>query len=131
MQTTVDRLLVVSSLFLVVLTLIFSQFMDAQHFWQVQIRELKKELREAGLPPELSEEASKSQFGGHHKAQLRNARISSFLISVIIFITAYCVPIGIWTTSDWRLKSIIFAFIIALLSLGTYGALFAFGIVDP
>jgi hypothetical protein len=53
----IDRLLLISSLLLVVLTVVFAQFMDAEKFWRdkaitVELRLLEKPIEE-GLRKEL------------------------------------------------------------------------------
>lgn len=47
-----DRLLMISSIILVVLTVIFTQFMNAEKFWQGQAENVKIKLLEKGLTDE-------------------------------------------------------------------------------
>jgi hypothetical protein len=91
----IDRLLLISSLLLVVLTVVFAQFMDAEKFWRdkaitVELRLLEKPIEE-GLRKEL--ERKQSEFVGYQGEQKFYGRVFAGFMGLIVFFTAFCFPI--------------------------------------
>ncbi len=93
-----DRLLLISSLLLVVLTVIFSQFIDAERFWQGHAVDIEVKMIEKGLTDEEKKllDEKHAEFDGIHDKQRIYGRIFAGLMSFLLFVTVICSPIGVW-----------------------------------
>jgi len=129
----VDRILLISSILLVVLTVIFTQFMSAEKFWQGQVVQLEVKLLEQGLDQEFRKriEDKYKQFDEIHHKQKLYGRIFATLMSCLLIVTAVCFPIGRWNRSAAAIKFFTVILICGLCLLASIGLFFAFGLWSP
>lgn len=131
----VDRLLLISSFLLVVLTFVFSHFMNAEQFYEEKVIDLELQLKL--MEKNLNEQSVKflqdkiKKFDEFHRGQEAYTRIFAGLMGVLLLITAVCFPIGVWRNSTRFVKVLTFILMVKLTALGMMGFLFAFHIWRP
>lgn len=128
-----DRLLLASSLLLVVLTVIFSTFQSAEKFWQGQAIEIDIKLKEGGLSPiaEHDLREMEKRYDDDHHLQSAYGQVFAGIMAAVMLITAICFPIGVWNESTTILKVITVGFVSTLGLLGLFGLGFAVGCINP
>ncbi len=128
-----ERLLLASSLLLVVLTVVFSTFMSAEKFWQGQAIAIAVKQTEPGLTKSANDQLDdmRKRYDRDHQTQVIYRQVFAGLMSVVMLLTAVCIPIGIWTPSTPTLKAITVTLMAILGLSGLYGLGFAIGCANP
>jgi hypothetical protein len=127
-----DRLILASSLLLVVLTVIFSTFMSAEKFWQGQAIEIQiKETEDLSVDARRALDTMRERYDADHRQQAHYGQVFAGIMSAVMLLTAICYPIGVWKESTPILKVVTVGFVAALGALCVYGFGFAFGWINP
>jgi hypothetical protein len=129
----IERIFIAASLLLVVVTVIFSEFLNANKFWHDKTINFEILLLDENLNGEkraFLEDKLKESRSEHYK-QGRNARIFAGSAGTLFFIAAYCLPIGIWKKSSRPLRGFISFIILNFAFLGIMCFFYAFRLWNP
>ena len=139
----VDRLLNVSSLLLVVLSLIFTQFMAASNFWYGRVMDLDLKLTELKKNPGKESrgviqkkfieeiEKKKKDFDKEQEMQAKYARIFAAFMGILLLFVAFCFPIEKWTCASTIVRWATVFLVVALVAMAIVGFLYAGRIWEP
>ena len=129
----IGRLLIISSLLLVVITVIFTQFMNAEKFWQGKAVDLEVRLMENGLDKDTKKklESKMKEFDEIHDRQKMYGKIFGGLAGTLLLINAFCLPIGEWKNSTFIVRSVAFIFMLLSIFLVIVAFAFAFSFWSP
>ena len=132
-RSIAERLLLASSVVLVVLTVIFSTFMYAEKFWQGEAIALHMKLTNPNVSASDRNDLKEKEaaYDEDHKGQEHYGRVFAGLISAVMFVTVACLPLGVWKESNWILRGGTLILMAVLGSTAVYGFGYAFGCVNP
>ena len=118
---------------LVVLTVLFSQFMNAQKFWQGKALDVEIRLLDSNLDGKTKSalEAKRKWFDDIHEKQNNYGRACAGIMALIVVVIALAFPLGVWRQSAVVGQMAACMFLIMLVLLGMGGFLFAFGVWRP
>lgn len=130
---TVDRVLALASVLLVVLTVIFAQFMNAEKFWQGKAVDVEIRMAETTLNDKITSElkAMRMRYDSIHDKQKLYGRVTAGIMGFVVMIITIALPLGTWKQSIFIGQAFLIMLLLALLSLGIIGFMFAFGLFNP
>ena len=128
-----DRLFLLASVLLVVLTVLFSQFMNAQKFWQGKVVDIEIRLLDSSIDDNTKNklDIKRKWFDSIHHKQNNYGRVFAGLMGFVFIVIAVAFPLGVWRQSVIVIQITSYIFLFTLLSLGIVGFLFASGAWRP